>query len=174
MRPADYNDRILALRYAALLALTLWIGGLLVLGGIAAPSTFDVLAVERVADGRALAGTIFGETLRRFYLLSYVCGAVLLGTFIARAVLGPRPRWFGVRAVLTVAMLAASAYSGMIVSSRIEQARADIGVGVAPSSLPESDPRRLTFGRLHALSSGLQLIPILGGLILLFLEAKET
>jgi hypothetical protein len=163
---------MLALRYAALLALTLWVGGLIVLGGIAAPSVFDVLAGQPVADPRGIAGAVFGETLRRFHLLSYGCGAVLLGAYLARAVLGPRPRWFGVRAGLAIAMLAASVYSGMIVSGRIERARADIGA--PPSSLAESDPRRAAFGRLHAMSSGLQLIPVLGGLILLFLEIKES
>jgi hypothetical protein len=163
---------MLALRYAALLALTLWVGGLIVLGSIAAPSVFDVLAGQPVADPRGIAGAVFGETLRRFHLLSYGCGAVLLGAYLARAVLGPRPRWFGVRAGLAIAMLAASVYSGMIVSGRIERARADIGA--PPSSLAESDPRRAAFGRLHATSSGLQLIPVLGGLILLFLEIKES
>lgn len=163
---------MLALRYAALLALTLWVGGLIVLGGIAAPSVFDVLAGQPVADPRGIAGAVFGETLRRFHLLSYGCGAVLLGAYLARAVLGPRPRWFGVRAGLAIAMLAASVYSGTIVSGRIERARADIGA--PPSSLAESDPRRAAFGRLHATSSGLQLIPVLGGLILLFLEIKES
>jgi hypothetical protein len=42
--------------------------------------------------------------------------------------------------------------------------------GVAPSSLSENDPRRVEFGRLHGLSSGLQLIPLLGGLALMFFE----
>ena len=76
------------LRYAGLLALTLWVGGLVVLGAIAAPSVFDVLAARHVPDDRVLAGAIFGETLRRFHLLSYGCGSVLLGTLVARGVLG--------------------------------------------------------------------------------------
>ena len=41
---------MLALRYAGVLALTLWVGGLLVLGAIAAPSIFEVLAIRHVAD----------------------------------------------------------------------------------------------------------------------------
>jgi hypothetical protein len=163
---------MLALRYVALLALTLWVGGLLVLGGIAAPSIFDVLAAQGVPESRALAGAIFGEALRRFHLLSYACGALLLVALFARAVMGPRPRWFGVRLAFVLTMLAASVYSGMIVSGRIERLRADIGV--SPSTLPESDPRRATFGRLHATSTAVQLIPFLGGLILLFFEMKES
>ena len=38
----NYNDRMLLLRYAALLTLVVWVGGLLALGGVAAPAIFDV------------------------------------------------------------------------------------------------------------------------------------
>lgn len=162
---------MLALRYASLLALVVWVGGLLVLGAIGAPSIFDVLALRQAGDGRVLAGAIFGETLRRFHLLSYACGAVLLVTILARAVLGPRPRHFAIRATLAFVMLAATAYSGLVVSARIAQAQA--AIGVAPSSLPDGDPRRMQFGRLHATSTALQLIPVIGGLMLLFWELKD-
>ena len=101
---------MLSLRYAGMLALTLWVGGLLVLGGIAAPSIFDV--VGRLAGDRGLAGAIFGETLRRFHLLTYLCGFVLLGTLLLRGVLGPRPIMFALRLAVAFVMLLASAYSG--------------------------------------------------------------
>ena len=52
-------------------------------------------------------------------------------------------------------------------------ARAQHEIGVAPSSLPETDPRRVAFGRLHAMSTGLELVPVLGGLFLLFRELKD-
>jgi hypothetical protein len=162
---------MLALRYAGLVGLTVWVGGLLALGAIAAPSIFDVVAARHVADGRALAGAIFGETLRRFHLLSYVCGAIVVGTLAARAVLGPRPMHFAVRLGIALAMLASSAYSGLVVSRSIARIQAEIGV--SPSSLPDGDPRRAAFGRLHALSSALELVPVLGGMLLLFWETKE-
>jgi hypothetical protein len=162
---------MLALRYVGLLALTLWVGGLLVLGAIAAPSIFDVLAVRHVVDNRVLAGAIFGETLRRFHLLSYVCGAVLLLTLVIRGVLGPRPIWFAARLGTAFLMLAASAYSGLVVSGQIARIQSEIGG--APSSLPVTDTRRIAFGRLHAVSTGLELVPVLGGLLLLFRELKD-
>jgi hypothetical protein len=162
---------MLALRYAGLLALTLWVGGLLVLGAIAAPSIFDVLAVRQIPDHRLLAGAIFGEILRKFHLLSYACGAVLLLTLVVRGVMGPRPIWFAARVGTAVLMLAATTYSGFVVSNQISRLQTEIGV--APSSLAPSDPRRLAFGRLHATSTGLEMIPVLGGLLLLFRELKD-
>ncbi len=162
---------MLALRYAGVLALTLWVGGGLVLGAIGAPSIFDVLAARHVADNRVVSGAIFGETLRRFHLLSYACGLVLLGSLLARGVLGPRPVRFAVRLGIGLVMLLATAYSGVVVSGRIARARSDIGAAV--SSLPENDPRRVAFGRLHATSTGLLMVPMIGGLLLLWLELKD-
>lgn len=162
---------MLALRYAGVVALTLWVGGGVVLGAISAPAVFDVLAARHVADDRALAGAIFGETLRRYHLLSYVCGLVLIASLLARGVLGPRPVKFAVRLGIALVMLLATAYSGVVVSGRISRVQADIAGPV--SSLPETDPRRIAFGQLHATSTGLLLIPILGGLLLLWPELKD-
>ena len=162
---------MLALRYAALVALALWAGGLVALGAIAAPSIFDVLGARQIPDGRALAGAIFGEALGRFRLISYICGAVLILSLAARGVLGPRPRRFALRMAITVTMLAASLYSGLAVSPRIDRLRRDIGV--SPSTLPASDPRRAEFGRLHGISTTLELVPVLGALLLLAWELRD-
>src|SRR5215203_3883861 len=114
-RTVNYNDAMLALRYASLLALVVWVGGLLALGAIAAPVTFDVIAARHVPEGRALAGAIFGVILQQFHYVSYACGLVMPLALSARAVLGPRPRRFALRMAIAALMLLAVAYSGMIV-----------------------------------------------------------
>jgi hypothetical protein len=163
---------MLALRYAGLLALTLWVGGLVVLGAIGAPAIFAVLAARHVAGDRVIAGAIFGEILGRFHLLAYACGVVLMGSLIARGIMGPRPIMFAVRLAIAFVMLIATAYSGLVVSANIARVQAEIGAA-APSSLAPEDPRRVAFGRLHALSTGLAVVPVLGGLFLLFRELKD-
>ena len=160
---------MLALRYAALLALAVWVGGLIALGAVAAPALFDVLGAG--ADGRLQAAAVFGETLRRFHRITYGCGAVVIASLAARAVLGPRPRRFAVRASIATAMLAASAWVGQVVAPQIAEAQRQIGA--PPSSLPEHDPRRVAFVRLHRLSTTLELVPLAGGLMLLFWELKD-
>jgi hypothetical protein len=162
---------MLVLRYAGLIALTLWIGGLLVLGAIAAPSIFEVSAARHIANDRMVAGAIFGEILRRFHLLSYACGLVLLAALLGRGVMGPRPILFAVRVMVAFLMLAATAASGLVIAPRI--ARIQSGTPVAPSSLPETDPRRVEFGRLHGISTSIQFVPLVGGLFLLFRELKD-
>ena len=163
---------MLALRYAALVALALWIGGLIALGAVAAPAIFDTVAARGAADGRVLAGAIFGEAFRRFHLIAYGCGAVVVASLLVRAALGPRPVRLGMRVGITLAMIAVSLYSGLYLSAQIEQLR--IEAGGAPSALPEGDPRRAAFGRLHALSTLVQIVPVAGGLFLMFRELKDS
>ncbi|MEO8519812.1 MAG: DUF4149 domain-containing protein [Acidobacteriota bacterium] len=159
------------LRYAGLVALTIWVGGLIALGGVAAPAIFDVLGGSHVAGDRMLAGAIFGETLRRFHLLGYGCAGILIASLMARGVLGPRPLRFAGRFAVACAMGLAMLASGLIVSPRI--ARLQAAIGAAPSSLPPGDLRRVTFGRLHAASTGLLFVPVFGGLLLLYREMKD-
>jgi Domain of unknown function (DUF4149) len=172
-KTVNYNDRMVALRYAAVLAIAVWMGGLLALGTVAAPAIFDVVAAHHVADGRVLSGAIFGEAFRRFHLISYGCGGLLLLSLLVRAVLGPRPRRFWIRLGIAIMMLATTLYSGLVLTKSIEAIQREIGIGVAVASLPPADPRRVTFGRLHAQSTLLQLVPIVGGIVLIFWELKE-
>lgn len=161
---------MLALRYAAVLALVLWVGGLLAIGALAAPAVFDVLAT-RGPDGRALAGSIVGEMLGRFNLVAYGCAAVIFGSLAVRGVLGPRPRRFAFRVAGLLFMSAAAFYAGAVLAPQI--ARAQQTIGAAPSTLDQGDPRRVEFGRLHARSVTVQLVPLLGGLALLLFELKD-
>ena len=161
------------LRFATVLAIAAWIGGLVALGAIAAPAIFEVVSLRQIPDARMVSGAIFGEILRRFHLVSYACGGLILLSLAARAVLGPRPRRFAARFGLAGLMLAATLYSGLIISGSIERVQHAIGVGVAPSSLPVGDPRRTEFGRLHAQSSMIQLVPLIGGVILMLFELGD-
>ena len=94
-------------------------------------------------DDRLLAGAIFGEILRRFHLLSYLCGTVLLGTLLIRGVLGPRPIWFAARVGTALLMLAATAYSGLVVSNQIARVQTAIGGGAVEPAADRFAPRRL-------------------------------
>lgn len=162
---------MLALRYVALIALATWLGGLAMLGGIAAPVAFDVTAARHVADGTEVAGALVGEMLRRFHVVCWTAGGVLLLTLIARAILGPRPRRFAWRAAVALLMLASSVYAGLVIDTRIENIRRQTGAAI--STLALTDPRRTEFGRLHGLSMTFEFVPLLGGLALMYWELKE-
>ena len=131
---------------------------------------FDVLGA-RGADGRALAGAVVGETLRRFHLVAMAARRSCSLSLAARGVLGPRPRRFALRVAGLLVMVAADVYAGAGRWRRRSPRAAD--ARRRPVDLAERDPRRVEFGRLHGLSMSLQLVPFLGGLALLFFELKD-
>jgi len=162
---------MLALRYVYVLALVVWLGGMLILGAIVAPTTFEVLQASAGEHGRELAGAVFGSMLARFHYVAYGAGALLLITLALMAVLGPRPRHLAVRFGLITAMLAVALYSGAVVLRSADGIRRE--VGGLPSRLPEGDARRVRFDELHTLSTRLMMVNLVGALTLLFWEARE-
>jgi hypothetical protein len=100
---------VIALRYVYVLALSVWFGGIIIIGGIAAP----------VSD----------QVLHRFLLLSYVAGGLLLVSLFAMALLGPRPSAFAARFTVAVAMCAVTIYTGRELHTLTRQAMALIAIG---------------------------------------------
>jgi Domain of unknown function (DUF4149) len=170
-RCGHYNDPMRAVRYVYILALVVWLGGMVVLGAVVAPATFQVLQVSEPATGRELGGAVFTTILERFHYVAYGSGALLLITLALMAVLGPRPRHLAVRIGLIAAMLAVALYSGVVVLRNADGIRRE--VGGLPSRLPEGDARRVRFDELHALSTRLMMVNLAGALALLFWEARE-
>jgi hypothetical protein len=90
---------------------------------------------------------------------------------MVRGVLGPRPRRFAIRVGGLLLMVGAAVYASAVIAPQI--VRAQQSIGAAPSTLDPADPRRIEFGRLHARSVSVQLIPLLGGLALLWFELRD-
>jgi uncharacterized membrane protein len=162
---------MLVLRYMYVLALVIWLGGMVVLGAIVAPTLFEVLQASDPVAGRAMAGAAFGSTIARFHYVTYITGALILLTLAGMRVLGPKPAAFGIRASIAVVMFALALYSGIVVLGRLDDIQA--AVGMLPSRLPAADPRRIEFDGLHTLSTRLMTANAVGALLLLYWEAKE-
>jgi len=148
---------VLALRYVYVLALALWLGGMVVLGAVVAP---------------LLDGAVFGAILSRFHYIAYSAGALALVSLSAMALLGPRPRAFAVRSAIVTLMLLIAFYSGFVVLREVDAIQQE--VSGLPSSLPAEDARRARLDELHQLSTQLMMVNIIGALVLLYWEARET
>lgn len=172
-RPAahQYNSLMLALRYLYVLALVMWLGGMVVAGLIVAPATFSVLDAWDPTMGRMLAGQVFGEVLNRLYVVAYVAGPVMFLTLTVQRIMGPRPKAYGIRIGLITAMLGVNTYLATTASPRIEALQREASGPM--NQLAEADPRRVEFDAVHRLSTQLMGAAILGGLILAFWETRE-
>ena len=162
---------MLVLRYVYLLALVVWLGGMVVLGALVAPTTFDVLQMREPTAGRALAGDVFGQTIARFHYVAYATGAMLLVTLAGMRLLGPKPAAFGIRCAIIAGMLAVTLYSGLVVLPTMDVFQQAAGRPI--SELSASDSRRVEFERRHRFSERLMLLTIAGALVLLYWEARE-
>jgi hypothetical protein len=159
------------LRLASVLTLAAWIGGLAVLGGLAAPAIFSVLEAHDPIAGRTLAGLVFGAVFTRFLHVSWGLGALLLILLGLRAALGPRPRRLAVRLWTVTAMLAMALGTGLVISPRIDAIRERTSGTVA--GLPDTSADKIEFGRLHGLSNGLMLLTLVAGVGLFWVEMKD-
>ena len=162
---------MLALRYVYILALAVWVGGMIVLGAVVAPTTFQFLQNTEPAHGRLLGVAVFGAVLSRFHYVAYGAGTLTLLALAAMALLGPRPRDLAVRTSIVGLMLVVALYSGFGVLREIDSIQQE--VGGPSSSLPADDAKRLRFDELHQRSTQLMVLNIVGALVLLYWEARE-
>src|SRR5271170_3983877 len=97
----------------AMLALALWLGGLVALGALVAPVIFSRVSMPWSADAMTVV-------FQRFDLVAMTCAAVLLATEAARAVVRqPFRRLDHARAAASVLASAAAVYEGETLSPRI-------------------------------------------------------
>lgn len=162
---------MILLRYLYVVALVLWVGGLVVAGALVAPSVFGVLQAWNQSQGRVLAGQVFGEVLLRLTWLSYLMGGVMFITLTLHRLLGARPIKYGIRVGIMALMLVMMMVTGFYLIPQVDAIQAEVSGPVA--ELPDTDPRRAEFNRLHGLSNILFSITALGGLALCWWEARE-
>jgi hypothetical protein len=159
------------LRYLYVVALVLWVGGLVAAGALVAPSVFGVLQAWNASEGRVLAGQVFGDVLIRVTWLSYVMGAIMFVTLTLHRLLGARPVKYGVRVGIMGMMLLLMLATGFWLIPQVNAIQAQVTGPV--SALAATDPLRVQFDRLHGISNILYSITALGGLALCFWEARE-
>jgi hypothetical protein len=163
---------MIGLRVASLILLALWVGGLATLGFVAAPAIFATLEQSDPAGGRTLAGLVFGEVFSRFQYISLAMAALIVGLLILRALLGPRPLRLSWRVWTVAAMIGFTIATAFFIAPRINRLRQETTGTMA--ALPDTDPRKAEFGRLHGLSNVLMLFTLLGGVGLIWMEARDN
>lgn len=117
---------------AVTLFVSAWLGAALLLSASVAPAAFAVL------PSRSLAGALVGRVLPPLFIAGVVLGALA-------GVLG--------RSLPGAVMAIACGIDQFAVGPRIDRIRVAIAGPV--EALADTDPRRMAFGRLHAVSVGL-------------------
>ena len=153
------------LRFFMLLALVVWIGGIIFFAAVVAPTLFKVLPTHQ------LAGAVVSRSLGILHWMGIVCGVVFLITsmvnsYSARGATHP----FAPRHLLVYIMLVLTVVSQFVVSAKLLAMRTAMG---EIDLVPIDDARRIAFNQLHVWSTRLETGVLILGLIVLFLVARR-
>ena len=155
------------LRFLMLLALVVWLGGLIFFAFVVAPTVFS----PGLLPTRHMAGTIVGRSLDLLHWMGIVSGVVFLITSMiySRLTVG-NARPLAVRHVLIVVMLLLTVISQFAISPKMHAIRAEVGV---IDNAPPDSPLRVEFNRLHRWSENLEKGVFVFGLAALYCTARS-
>jgi uncharacterized membrane protein len=151
------------LRLAQMLAMIVWVGGIIFFAFVLAPVAFHTLPSIHEA------GLVVGD----FDIVALVAGALFLVStgLLSRGARHSIKRRYGIEFLLAGVMILATAYIHWSILPHMDadrmQAGGDIAL-VAPNSVPRAD-----FDRLHQRSERLEGAVLLLGLAVVFLLSRE-
>jgi hypothetical protein len=152
------------LRFIRLLSLTLWLGSIFFFAMVEAPILFAVLPT------RALAGLVVSRSLFTLHWVGIVCALFFLLACVLLAMVQGGASPFHARDLLLVAMMAVTLYAHFGIERRMVKLRDSMGV---IDTVPQNDPRRVEFNRMHVRSTRLEGSVFFLGLALLYLVVRE-
>jgi len=138
--------------------LALWIGAALLFALIVAPAAFAVLPT------RTLAGALVSRVLPVIFYAGVVIGSII----VLLDLVGRTGSWARTAAAAVSAL--ACAVAQLVVGTRIDRLRASIAGPL--DALAADDPRRIAFGKLHAISVGWLAVAMLAAVIALALAVR--
>jgi uncharacterized membrane protein len=149
------------LRFLMLLALIVWIGGIIFFAFVLAPTLFGVLPMTK------LAGDVVSATLTKLHWMGLVSGVVfLIASLLYNWQKHVQLRPFALSHILIVLMLAFTMISQFGITPRMRELRSN-------PSLMESSLGRAEFDSLHALSTRLEGGVLFLGLGVVILTARR-
>jgi hypothetical protein len=149
------------LRYLMLLALIVWIGGVIFFAAVVTRTAFSVLPTHH------LAGNVVNRSLTSLHWMGLVSGFVfLMSSLLYSRLHQGSTNPFAWRHILICVMLALTLISQFGVSPRMSTLRASMG---DMDTLSASDPARVEFNSLHGWSTCLESGVLLLGLVVVYL-----
>ncbi|HEY6302442.1 MAG TPA: DUF4149 domain-containing protein [Terriglobales bacterium] len=154
------------LRFLMLLSLVVWVGGLIFLAFVEAPTAFS----PGLLPTRHMAGSIVGHSLDLLHCMAIISGIVfLIASMLYSRMATGNARPLAARHLLIVLMLLLTVISQFAISPKMHAIRAEVGV---IDDVPLDDPLRREFNRLHVWSEKFEEAVLLLGLAALYTTAQ--
>ncbi len=155
------------LRFIMLLALVVWLGGLVFFSFVVAPTVFH----PGILPTRELAGNVVNRSLGILHTMGLGCGLVFVVASMTYAKLtGGSAQPFAAIHLLVYLMIICTLIAQFGVAPKMAALRADMGV---IDNVPQANSRRVEFNRLHHWSTRLGGTIFFLGLGVLFLTARR-
>jgi Domain of unknown function (DUF4149) len=152
------------LRFLMFLSLIVWVGGIIFLSFVEAPTAFSQL------PSRHMAGTVVGHSLGILHWMGLFSGVVFLGSSLLLSSLttgSAKP--FALRHILVLTMLLLTAFSQFGVSPKMAALRAGF---VDIDKVPPNDPGRIQFDALHVWSVRLEVAVLVLGIAAVYCTSR--
>ena len=161
------------LRFLMLLALVVWIGGIIFFAFVEAPTLFAVLPSTRIA------GDVVSPSLNKLHWMGLLSGVVfLICSLLYNQLRYAQPKLFAASHVLIILMLALTAISQFRITPRMRSLRSSLVAmqsGQMAPPVPYADQLLATeFDRLHAWSTRLEGGVLLLGIAVVALTARRN
>jgi len=154
------------LRFLMVLSLVVWLGGVIFLAFVEAPTVFS----PGLLPTRHLAGSIVGRSLDLLHYMAIVSGVVfLIASMLYNRMSSGMARPLAARHLLIVLMLLLTVISHFAISPKMHALRAEVGV---MDNLPLDNPQRREFDRLHVWSEKFEEAVLLLGLVAIYVTAQ--
>ncbi len=155
------------LRFSMLLALAVWLGGLIFFAFVVAPTVF----APGILPSRDLAGNVVNRSLGILHAMGLVCGVVFVVASLAYGrLVETTVRPFSAIHVLVYLMIILTIVAQFGVAPKMADLRANMGI---IDDVPQTDSRRIEFNALHRWSTRLGGSILFLGLGVLFLTARR-
>jgi hypothetical protein len=154
------------LRFLMVLTLVVWLGGVIFLAFVEAPTVFS----PGLLPTRHMAGSILGRSLDVLHYMAIASGIIyLFASMLYSRMSTGTPRRLAARHLLIVSMLILTLISQFAISPKMHALRAEVGV---IDEVPLDNPQRREFDRLHAWSEKFEETVLLLGLVAIYVTAQ--
>jgi hypothetical protein len=154
------------LRFLMVLSLVVWLGGVIFLAFVEAPTVFS----PGLLPTRHMAGSILGRSLDVLHYMAIASGIIyLFASMLYSRMSTGTPRRLAARHLLIVSMLILTLISQFAISPKMHALRAEVGV---IDEVPLDNPQRREFDRLHAWSEKFEEAVLLLGLVAIYVTAQ--
>jgi uncharacterized membrane protein len=156
------------IRILRLLAIVVWVGGIVFFAFVLAPVAFRLLPSQH------LAGAVVGGTLRVLDIIGLVCGFIFWAAtaLLFRASSAAHKGRYEAQILFATIMLAATAYLHANILPAMEVDRASAGGDI--EAAPATDPAKIHFEKLHTRSERVEGAILFCGLAIVILMARES